>query len=1462
MRFQAIIFLTITFQIFSFAQTDISGIINDYTKVTAITSCPVVLTVQDASAFSVGDSVLIYQAQGAEIVNTNNANFGDVTNYNGAGFFEKNSISAINGQDIFLDNFLNNEYQITGNVQLISFPHFVGDVNVVGNITAQAFDGDIGGVLAFSASGTINLNADINVDGLGFEGGVNIPLGVNYNCNFLSNFNDYFYPLNDFRGSEKGVGIAEFIIDREAGRGKQANGGGGGNDHNSGAGGGSNAGSGGNGGDNDEPGTFNCNGFFPGIGGLALDYSDDRIFFGGGGGAGHGNNNTTNGGTGGGIIIINAVSIEGNNFDISASGNVGLPNTNDGASGGGGGGAIILNVNNYGATALNLFTQGGNGGNSININNRCYGPGGGGGGGAILTNTAFTGNVNRALQGGANGIVTTSTNACNGSALNSTPGQDGVELTNKNIPISDGVAPNVPGAITINSQPQDTTVCAGDTPIFFVDALGANLTYQWQQNTGGGWQDISDGAFFSGTTIDSLTLLFTNTAYSGRLFRVIIEDDCGSTEISAEAEITVNQITPLAGLTDLDICEGQSFSLGSGTAPATQNYQWQINANDGSGWQDLTDDANISGSATSFLLVNSAPIDFDGDSIRILITANPCEPITNGIAVIVNSGVNITTQPQDTAVCTTENALFFVEETGATSYQWQVFDGANFIDLSDNANINGSNTDSLTLVDVDALADGTLYRVVMQSSCGDVTSASATLSVTETPNILDENIEIQACEGDSDFFFIEAQNATNIQWQIFDGTNFIDLADDVNYAGTNLDTLFINNIPASFDGNTYRAFVENACGQSVLSAEKTITLFEPIQASIPTDSSICSNDIIDIVPFNVSGDITNFQWQTNPQTGVWSDLSNDATFSGANDTVLSITNPSAALNGHFYRLSLEGVCGNVTTNEFELEIFEVLVINDQPVDANICGNEEVIFTVDASNVTNIQWQSNESGVFADLVDDANYSGVNTASLSIENITTTLENVLFRVFLEDNCGNAIFSDEASISLENPANITNLSNDTTFCSSEDFFFFVATDEAVASYQWQMDDGGGFIDLAEDAIFSNVNSDTVLINGDLSLNNNTFRVFIEDFCGNTFFSNEISLEILESAEIINQPESVEVCEGEEATFTVVATGNNLVYQWSENGVAIPGANGDSFTISNADLAQNGNVYTVEITDDCANITSAPIILTIAEGNQIVDQTETINQCGGFNFSLFVEAENATAYQWQIDTGGGYFNLNDGELWDNLFATGTTTPNFTLSNFDLFINNYTFRVAIDGGCANTFSEPISVNISVPAPFDFPETSFTLCDDEESIFFDFLPTTSVWSNGNVGQFLFPEASGTYFIEFSDANDCVVNESIEVEFVNCEAICFVELPTAFSPDANNINDIFRPLLNCTFDFFEFSIFNRWGELVYFSTDERTGWNGFYQGKAAPIGTYVWYLEYKFAEEELSNSKKGNVTVVR
>ncbi|MEM1218922.1 MAG: hypothetical protein AAGH79_08415, partial [Bacteroidota bacterium] len=213
------------------AQTPLSGIINQYTSVVSYDSCLSVLTVADASSFTLGDQVLIIQMQGASIDESNSASFGTITNLGAAGLFEKAQITEITNNEIFLENRLLHQYDYAGSVQLVSFPRF-DNATITGEVTGEAWNGTTGGVIALEVSGQLTMNADINASGLGFRGGqVNI---LNSNCQWFLNEDNYFYSATNWRGAAKGEGIVPIISGKEAGRGAQANGGGGGNDHNSG----------------------------------------------------------------------------------------------------------------------------------------------------------------------------------------------------------------------------------------------------------------------------------------------------------------------------------------------------------------------------------------------------------------------------------------------------------------------------------------------------------------------------------------------------------------------------------------------------------------------------------------------------------------------------------------------------------------------------------------------------------------------------------------------------------------------------------------------------------------------------------------------------------------------------------------------------------------------------------------------------------------------------------------------------------------------------------------------------------------------------------------------------------------------------------------------------------------------------------------------------------------------------
>jgi len=115
-----------------------------------------------------------------------------------------------------------------------------------------------------------------------------------------------------------------------------------------------------------------------------------------------------------------------------------------------------------------------------------------------------------------------------------------------------------------------------------------------------------------------------------------------------------------------------------------------------------------------------------------------------------------------------------------------------------------------------------------------------------------------------------------------------------------------------------------------------------------------------------------------------------------------------------------------------------------------------------------------------------------------------------------------------------------------------------------------------------------------------------------------------------------------------------------------------------------------------------------------------------------------------------------------------------------------------------------------------------------------------------------------YTVFVTSSFGCTGYDTMNVWIVN-SASFFV--PTAFSPDGNGRNDIFKPLAVGYKGLNYFRIFNRFGELIYNSNSLETGWDGTYKGKKADVGTYYWEMSFKdrFNKE---STLKGDVTLLR
>lgn len=450
---------TVPIQITNCGQ-DISGVINIYTPVTAIDICTNSVTVGSSNGFGVGDRVLLIQMKGTQINTSNSTAFGNVTTYADAGNYEFGNILTVNGNQITLVNTIQRTYTISGLVQLIRVPQYSGNVHAIDTgVTCLPWNGTIGGVIAFEASGTVTLNADIDASNKGFRAGV-----ANDNSPYTCGQQDYFYPSTSPYGGRKGEGIFELPLAVINGRGKNSNGGGGGNDTNSGGAGGGNYGTGGRGG-NQWTGCANLP--IGGDGGSALTYNntDNKIFLGGGAGGGHQNDATATPGTnGGGIIIIKSASIATNGNAINSYAYNSVQASTDGSGGAGSGGTVLLQTNNL-LGNLAIDVHGGKGGD-----NTSHGTGGGGGGGVVWTSGTIPANVALDLTGGQPGFHS-GTNGNHGATAGAYGGiLTGLMLPESTVPFTP-LQPPVANVAVAN-------ICTGNNIALSVNTI-ANVTYSW-----------------------------------------------------------------------------------------------------------------------------------------------------------------------------------------------------------------------------------------------------------------------------------------------------------------------------------------------------------------------------------------------------------------------------------------------------------------------------------------------------------------------------------------------------------------------------------------------------------------------------------------------------------------------------------------------------------------------------------------------------------------------------------------------------------------------------------------------------------------------------------------------------------------------------------------------------------------------------------------------------------------------
>jgi gliding motility-associated-like protein len=107
----------------------------------------------------------------------------------------------------------------------------------------------------------------------------------------------------------------------------------------------------------------------------------------------------------------------------------------------------------------------------------------------------------------------------------------------------------------------------------------------------------------------------------------------------------------------------------------------------------------------------------------------------------------------------------------------------------------------------------------------------------------------------------------------------------------------------------------------------------------------------------------------------------------------------------------------------------------------------------------------------------------------------------------------------------------------------------------------------------------------------------------------------------------------------------------------------------------------------------------------------------------------------------------------------------------------------------------------------------------------------------------------------------VVTVERMIRVPDCSDSCSVWIPSAFTPDGDGVNDTWGWPGECLPKDFSVKVFDRWGELVYTSTDPFKPWDGSHGGKPSPTGVYVYRVDYQLLYQE-RKEVTGTVTLIR
>ncbi len=158
-------------------------------------------------------------------------------------------------------------------------------------------------------------------------------------------------------------------------------------------------------------------------------------------------------------------------------------------------------------------------------------------------------------------------------------------------------------------------------------------------------------------------------------------------------------------------------------------------------------------------------------------------------------------------------------------------------------------------------------------------------------------------------------------------------------------------------------------------------------------------------------------------------------------------------------------------------------------------------------------------------------------------------------------------------------------------------------------------------------------------------------------------------------------------------------------------------------------------------------------------------------------------------------------------------------------------------------------------------ETTFCLNEENKVLSIKADPGSKIlWSTGSGSTAIQVTREGTYWVKI-ESKDCGTQiDSVKVKLKACD--CEMLIPNSFTPNEDNRNDYFFPVLQCEYTYYYMIISDRWGNTVFSTTNVNAKWDGRFKGNLCPEDIYVFHIESTEKGSDKKLIRNGHISLFR